>query len=108
MGSLYFKSHGVKYLLCVIGVFAKSTWVISLWGIKNAKTVFHSFIEIVNKCERKPNQLSVDRGKWFYNNFMQKWLDNDDILIYRTHSEGKSVVAERFIRLLKSKIYKLY
>ena len=26
--------------------------------------------------------------------------------MYSTHSEGKSVVAERFIRTLKSKIYK--
>ena len=35
---------------------------------------------------------------------MQKWLHND-ILIYSTHSEGKSVVAERFIKTLKGKIY---
>ena len=26
--------------------------------------------------------------------------------MYSTHNEGKSVVAERFIRMLKSKIYK--
>ena len=35
---------------------------------------------------------------------MQKWLDN--ILMYSTHNEGGSVVAERFIRTLKSKINK--
>ena len=33
-------------------------------------------------------------------------LDNYDILIYSTHDEGKSVVAERFIKTLKHKIYK--
>ena len=27
-------------------------------------------------------------------------------VMYSTHNEGKSVVAERFIRTLKSKIYK--
>ena len=37
---------------------------------------------------------------------MQKWLDDNDILIYSTHNEGKSVVAERFKKTLKSKIYK--
>ena len=37
---------------------------------------------------------------------MQKWLDDNDILIYSTHIEGKSVVAERFIKSLKEKIYK--
>ena len=33
-------------------------------------------------------------------------LDNNDILIYSTHNEGKSVIAERFIKRLKGKIYK--
>ena len=37
---------------------------------------------------------------------MQEWLDNNDILIYSTHNEGKSVIAERFIKTLKYKIYK--
>ena len=30
----------------------------------------------------------------------------NDVEVYSTHSEGKSVVAERFIRTLKNKIYK--
>ena len=37
---------------------------------------------------------------------MQEWLDNNDILIYSTHNEGKSVIAERFIKTLKYKICK--
>ena len=37
---------------------------------------------------------------------MISWLENNDIKIYSTHNEGKPVVAERFIRVLKNKIYK--
>ena len=37
---------------------------------------------------------------------MQEWLDNNDILMYSTNNGGKSVIAERFIKTLKSKIYK--
>ena len=37
---------------------------------------------------------------------MQEWLDINDILVYSTHNEGKSVITERFIKTLKSKIYK--
>ena len=33
---------------------------------------------------------------------MQKFLDDNDILICLTHNEGNSVVADRFIRILKS------
>ena len=37
---------------------------------------------------------------------MQEWLDINDILMYLTHNEGKSVIAERFIKTLKTKTYK--
>ena len=47
----------------------------------------------------------VDQGSEFYDNF-KKWLKDNDITMYSTHNEGKSVVAERFIRTLKNKIYK--
>ena len=36
---------------------------------------------------------------------MQEWLNNNDILMYSTHSEGKSVIAERFIKTLKAKFF---
>ena len=37
---------------------------------------------------------------------MKSWLEKNDIEMYLTHNEGKSVVAERFIRTIKNKIYK--
>ena len=37
---------------------------------------------------------------------MKSWLEKNDIEMYSIHNEGKSVVAERFIRTLKNKIYK--
>ena len=36
---------------------------------------------------------------------MKSWLQ-DNIVMYSTHNERKSVVAEKFIRTLKKKIYK--
>ena len=33
-------------------------------------------------------------------------IENNDIEMYSIHIDGKSVVAERFIRTLKTKIYK--
>ena len=48
----------------------------------------------------------VYQGREFYNKLMQKCLDNNDILIYSTHNEGEQVIAERFIKTLKVKIYK--
>ena len=37
---------------------------------------------------------------------LKKWLNDNDIEMYSTHNEGKSVVSERFNRTLKNKIHK--
>ena len=37
---------------------------------------------------------------------MQKWLKNNNTLMYSIHNEGKPVIAERFIKTLKTKIIK--
>ena len=42
----------------------------------------------------------------FFNNSFKKWFQDNDITMYSTNNEGKSVIAERFIRTLKTKIYK--
>ena len=36
----------------------------------------------------------MDRKREFYNNSFRKWLQDNDIEMYSTHNEGKSVVAE--------------
>ena len=70
---------------------------------KKAKTVLNSLMEIVNECNCKPNKLWFDQGREFYNKLMQEWLDNNDISMYSTYNEGKSVIAERLIKTLKAK-----
>ena len=55
---------------------------------------------------RKPNKIWVDQGSKFYNNSFKDFLKINKIEMYSTCNEGKSVVAERFIRTLKNKILK--
>ena len=54
----------------------------------------------------KSNKIWIDKGSAFYNNSSKKWLKDNYVEMYSTHYEGKSVVAERLIRTLKTKIYK--
>ena len=51
-------------------------------------------------------EIWVDKGNKFYNKSIKSWLLGNDIEMYSTDNEEKSVVAERFIRILKYKIYK--
>ena len=53
----------------------------------------------------KPNNLRVNQGRIFYNKRTQKLLGNNNTLMYSAHNEGKSVIAERFIKTLKTKTF---
>ena len=98
-------NKGIKYLLCVIDLFSKYTFVVPLKD-KKGISIVNAFQSILNKSKRKPNKIWVDKDSEFYNASFKKWLQDNDIVMFSTNNEGKSVVAERFIRTLKSKIYK--
>ena len=71
---------------------------------KKGVSIVDAFQKILDKSGRKPNKIGVDKGSKFYNNSFKKWLKDNDIEMYSIHNEGKSVLAERFIRTLKTKI----
>ena len=96
---------GVRFLLCVIDIFSKYAWIVPLKDKKSASIVA-AFQSILKKSDRKPNKIWIDKGSEFYNTSFKKWLQDNYVFIYSTHNEGKSVVAKRFIRTLKNKIYK--
>ena len=83
----------------------KYAWVVPLKD-KNDMTITKTFQNILGESNRKPNKIWVDKGSKFYNRSMKSWLQDNDVELYSTHNERKSVVAERFIRTLKNKIYK--
>ena len=70
------------------------------------KKYLHAFQKILKESNRKPNKIWVDKGSEFYKSSFKKWLRDNNIEMYSTHNEVKSVNAERFIRTLKNKIYK--
>ena len=98
-------NKGLRFLLCVIDIFSKYAWVIPLKDKKGIRIV-NAFQIIFKKFNRKPNKIWVDKGSEFYNNSFKKWLRVNNIEMYSTNNEGKTVIAERFIRTLKNKIYK--
>ena len=104
MQSLSRKNKGIKYLLCAIDLYIKYAFVIPLKD-KRGISIVNAFNKIIKQPNRKPNKIWVDQGGEFYNVF-EKWLSDNDINMYSTYNEGKSVAAERFIRTLKNKLYK--
>ena len=105
-------TKGFRFLLCIIDIFSEYAWVVPLKD-KKGISIVNAFQKILDnsaelrsmelRSEHKPNKIWVDKGRKFYNNSFKKWLKDNDIEMYSVHNEGKSVVAETFIRTLKNK-----
>ena len=93
-----------KYLLCGIDFFSKYEWVIPIKD-KKRTNIDNAFKKIISQG-RKPNKTWVNQGSEFYNNSFKDLLKINNIEMYSTYNEGKSVVAERFIKTRKNKIFK--
>ena len=61
-------NKGFRFLLCVIDIFSKYAWVISLKD-KKGVSIVNAFQKILDKSVHKPNKIWVDKGSKFYNNF---------------------------------------
>ena len=83
-------NKGFKFLLCVIDVYSKYTWVILLKDEKGI-TITNPFQKLLDKSNRKQNKIWADKGSEFYNRSMKSFLQNNNIEMYSTHNQGKSV-----------------
>ena len=73
---------------------------------KKGITITQAFQKILDELNLKPNKIWVYKGSEFHNRSLKSWLEKNGIEMHSTHNQGKSVIAERFIRTLKIKIYK--
>ena len=99
-----FNTGFIKFL-CVIDIYSKYAWVVSLKD-KKGVSIVNAFQKFLDDSKRKPNKIWVVKGSEFYNRSMKAWLQDNDIAIYSIHNHGKSVIAERFVKTIKNKIYK--
>ena len=91
-------------------MFSKYAWVVPIKD-KKGTSIVHAFKKILSAStelhsNRKPNKIWVDLGSEFYNNTFKDFLKINNTEMYSTYNEGIFVVAERFIRTLKNKIFK--
>ena len=93
-------NRGYRYVLVVIDNFSKFGWTIPLKN-KNAQTIKDSFKNIIISSKRQPNLIETDRGKEFYNNIFQEFLNKNNIKLYSRNSSLGAVFAERFNRTIR-------
>ena len=72
---------------------------------KKSTSIVSAFKKIISEG-RKPNKIWIDQGSEFYNKSFTDFFKINNIDMYSTFNEGKSIITERFIRTLNNKIYK--
>ena len=80
-----------------MGCYSKST--------KKCIIISNAFQKFLDESCRKPNKIWVDQGRESFNRSMKSLLHNTGIEMYSALNEVKSVVAGKFIKALKNKIY---
>ena len=93
-------NRGYRYVLVIIDNFSKFGWTTPLKN-KNAQTIKDSFENILISSKRKPNLIETDRGKEFYNNIFQDFLNKNNIKLYSRNTSLGAVFAERFNRTIR-------
>ena len=73
-------------------IYIQYAWVVPLKD-KKGITSINAFQKMLESCCQ-------------YNKSMKSWQEKNNIEMHLTYNEGKSIVAERFIRILKNKVYK--
>ena len=99
-------NRGYRYVLVTIDNFSKYGWTIPLKN-KNAQTIKDSFENILISSKRKPNLIESDRGKEFYNNIFQDFLNKNNIKLYSRNTYLGAVFAERFNRTIRDLLKKI-
>ena len=98
-------NRGYRYVLVIIDNFSKFGWTIPLKN-KNAQTIKNSFENILKSSKRSPNLIETDRGRDFYSNIFQDFLNRKNIRIYSRNSSYSAVFAEKFNRTIRDLLKK--
>ena len=82
-------NKGYRYLLMVLDAFSKYGWIVPLKD-KKGESVTEAFKSIIREG-RKPEYLWTDEGKDYYNKHLKDLLDKNNITLYSTVNEEKSL-----------------
>ncbi len=99
-------NDGYRFICIVIDIFSRYLWAIPLKN-KTTLEMIDAFQKVFN-TGRKPEFLRTDNGKEYTNASFQTFLKKNDVHHYTTNNEGHANYAERVIRTLKNRIYKIF
>ena len=95
-----------KFHHCRISWAAPKNPILNRVKRQKNSTITNAFQNTLGESNSKANKKRVDESSEICNSSMKSCQQNNDIKMYSVHNETKSLAAERFIIILKNKIYK--
>lgn len=106
MQKLKKENSGYAYFLLGVNAFSRKIFTEPL-KTKTGKEVANATLKIIERAKTRFRNIWVDKGSEFHNrDFKYKVLEPLNINLYSTYTGKKSVLAERNIRTIKTRIYK--
>ena len=98
-------NRGYKYIFTNVDIFSKYAWAFPIKSktIKDIKPCFEKIFK-----ERKPKFIWSDKESSFFSKEMLKFFEDNNVKIYYTYSNLKSVIIERFNRSLRELMMKSF
>ena len=101
------KNDNFTFILVVIDVFSRYAWAEPILS-KSPSSVKRGFEAIFARAGQKPRRLRTDSGKEFTAIMMENYFEEENIEHFVTRNEEiKASYAERLIKTLKSKMWRL-
>jgi len=100
-------NDGYRYILCAIDVFSRYATCIPVKN-KTGGVVAQAIESILKTLTMPLVHCQTDLGTEFYNQHVKRVFEKYRVNHYSVHSEIKAALVERFIRILKEKIYKYF
>jgi hypothetical protein len=100
------QNRGFAYILVCVDCFSKYLFCEPM-KLKTADNVRQGLESIFKKYKRKPTLLQTDRGTEYYSKQVKSFLTKNGIKLYSTHTTMKAMMAERYIRTVKTKLERL-
>lgn len=97
-----------RYILTIIDNFSRYAWCVPIKN-KESESVIKAFETVFRKTKRRPLNILSDRGREFVSKKFIDFLRKHSIHFYTANDPAtKASVCERFIRSIKSLIYKYF
>ena len=105
MQGIAMQNGEMRYLLTVIDVFSKFTWVVPVHS-KDAKTITEVFDQVLTTATpRQTRRLQTDKGKEFCNSDLQNLIKRHKIQHFASENDQQVDVVKRFNRTIKTRIW---